>query len=166
MKQIKTLLIAAVFILGANQTINAQAKVAHVDTNEIMSKMPAMLEAQKQLQQVGKTYEDAFNVMVAEYQTKLKKYDSEAATAGDKVNQERATEVQDLQKRISDSRESSQKDLEAKQNDLTKPLIEKVRASIQKVAKAKGFQYVFNKEGLIVADGPDLTPDVKKDLGF
>lgn len=166
MKQIKTLLIAAVFILGANQTINAQAKVAHVDTNEIMSKMPAMLEAQKQLQQVGKTYEDAFNVMVTEYQAKLKKYDSEAATAGDKVNQERATEVQDMQKRISDSRESSQKDLETKQNDLTKPLIEKVRASIQKVAKAKGFQYVFNKEGLIVADGPDLTADVKKDLGF
>ncbi len=166
MKQIKTLLIAAVFILGANQTINAQAKVAHVDTNEIMSKMPAMLEAQKQLQQVGKTYEDAFNVMVTEYQAKLKKYDAEAATAGDKVNQERATEVQDMQKRISDSRESSQKDLETKQNDLTKPLIEKVRASIQKVAKAKGFQYVFNKEGLIVADGPDLTADVKKDLGF
>ena len=166
MKQIKTLLIAAVFILGANQTINAQAKVAHVDTNEIMSKMPAMLEAQKQLQQVGKTYEDAFNVMVTEYQAKLKKYDAEAATAGDKVNQERATEVQDMQKRISDSRESSQKDLETKQNDLTKPLIEKVRASIQKVAKVKGFQYVFNKEGLIVADGPDLTADVKKDLGF
>jgi outer membrane protein len=31
MKQIKTLLIAAIFILGANQTISAQAKTAHVD---------------------------------------------------------------------------------------------------------------------------------------
>ena len=37
MKQIKTLLIAAIFILGANQTIQAQTKVAHVEVSEIMS---------------------------------------------------------------------------------------------------------------------------------
>ena len=50
MKQIKTLLIAAVLLIGASQTITAQAKMAHVDTGEIMAKMPAMLDAQKQLE--------------------------------------------------------------------------------------------------------------------
>ena len=50
MKQFKTLLIAAILVLGASNTINAQAKVAHVDVSEIMSKMPAMLDAQNQLQ--------------------------------------------------------------------------------------------------------------------
>ena len=44
MKHLKSLLAAAAFIFGASQTISAQAKIAHVDTNEIMSKMPAMLE--------------------------------------------------------------------------------------------------------------------------
>ena len=82
-----SLLAAAVFIFGANQTISAQAKVAHVDTNEIMSKMPAMLDAQKQLQTIGKTYEDAFKTMTTEYQTKLALYDKESATAGEKVNE-------------------------------------------------------------------------------
>jgi outer membrane protein len=38
MKQIKTLLIAAIFIFGATQTINAQAKNAHVDVYEIWQK--------------------------------------------------------------------------------------------------------------------------------
>jgi outer membrane protein len=47
MKQIKTLLIAATLMLGANQTMNAQAKNAHVDVSEIMTKCQAMLEAQK-----------------------------------------------------------------------------------------------------------------------
>jgi outer membrane protein len=164
MKQIKFLVAAAIFTFGANQT-NAQ-KMAHVDTNEIMSKMPAMLDAQKQLQTVGKTYEDTFKTMTDEYQAKLKKYDGEAATAGDKVNEERAKEVQDLQKRISDYRENASKELEAKQAEITKPIIEKVKASIKKVSKAKGIQYVLNADGLLVADGPDLTADVKKDLGF
>ena len=49
MKQIKTLVIAAIVFLGANQ-ISAQTKTAHVDVNEIMAKMPAMLDAQKQLE--------------------------------------------------------------------------------------------------------------------
>ena len=166
MKQLKSLLVAAVFVFGASQTISAQAKIAHVDTNEIMSKYPAMLDAQKQLQQVGKTYEDAFKTMTDEYQTKLKKYDSEAATVGDKVNEDRAKEVQDMQKRISDYRENAQKELQTKEADLTKPLIDKVKASIQKVGKAKGYQYVFNADALLLADGPDITADVKKDLGF
>jgi outer membrane protein len=164
MKQIKFLVATAILTFGVNQ-MNAQ-KMAHVDTNEIMSKMPAMLDAQKQLQTVGKTYEDTFKTMTDEYQAKLKKYDGEAATAGDKVNEERAKEVQDLQKRISDYRENASKELEAKQSEITKPIIEKVKASIKKVAKAKGIQYVLNADGLLVADGPDLTADVKKDLGF
>jgi outer membrane protein len=44
--------------------------------------------------------------------------------------------------------------------------MDKVKASIQKVGKAKGFQYVLNSEGLLLADGPNVTADVKKDLGF
>mgnify|MGYP000447792111 FL=1 len=47
MKQLKCLLIATIFFLGFNQ-VNAQSKTAHVEVNEIMSKMPAILEAQKQ----------------------------------------------------------------------------------------------------------------------
>ena len=166
MRNFKSLLVAAIFMCTASQTSNAQAKIAHVDTNEIMSKMPAMLDAQKQLQTIGKSYEDAFKTMTTEYQTKLATYDKDAATAGDKVNEERAKEVQEMQKRITDYRDNAQKELQTKEGDLTKPIYEKVKASIKKVAKLKGFQYVLNADGLLVADGPDLTADIKKDLGF
>lgn len=60
MKQIKTLLIAAMLVLGANQTINAQTKTAHVDVSEIMTKMPAMLDAQKQLDKLSTTYDGEY----------------------------------------------------------------------------------------------------------
>ena len=42
MKQLKTLLIAAALFIGANQTISAQAKVAHIDVQELMTTMPEM----------------------------------------------------------------------------------------------------------------------------
>lgn len=165
MKQIKTLLIAAIVFLGANQ-ISAQTKTAHVDVNEIMAKMPAMLDAQKQLEKLSTTYDSEYKKMVEEYQGKLKKYEAEAATVTEAVNGERSKEVQDMQKRIVDFRDNAQKELQQKESDIVKPLMEKVRASIQKVGKAKGFQYVLDGSSLLLADGTNLTADVKKDLGF
>ena len=166
MKQIKTLLIAAIFILGANQTIQAQTKVAHVEVSEIMSKMPGMLEAQKQLEKLSTTYDADYKKMVEEYQAKLKKYEAESATVTDAVNGERSKEVQDMQKRIVDFRDNAQKELQQKESEIVKPLMEKVRASIQKVGKAKGFQYVLDGSTLLLAEGTNITVDVKKDLGF
>ena len=166
MKQIKTLLIAAILILGASNTMNAQAKVAHVDVSEIMSKMPAMLDAQNQLQKLSATYDAEYKKMIDEYQTKIKKYEGEATTVTEAVNTERSKEVQDMQGRITSYRDNAQKELQQKDSDIVKPIMEKVKASIQKVGKGNGYQYVLDGSSLFLADGPNITADVKKDLGF
>jgi outer membrane protein len=165
MKQIKTLLIAALVVLGANK-MNAQAKVAHVNVGEIMTKMPAMLDAQKQLEKLSTTYDAEYKKMVTEYQDLLKKYEADAKTVTDAVNETRGKEVQDMQQRIVAYRDNAQKELQQKESDITKPLYDKVRASIQKIGKAKGIQYILDGASLLLADGPDLTADIKKDLGF
>jgi outer membrane protein len=77
MKQLQKLFIASILFFGVQQA-NAQAKTAHVDVREIMSKMPQMVEAQKQLETLGKTYDTEFDSMVAEYRSKLEKYEAEA----------------------------------------------------------------------------------------
>jgi outer membrane protein len=125
-----------------------------------------MLDAQKQLEKLSGTYDAEYKTMVDEYQNKLKKYEEEAATQTEASNETRAKEMQDMQKRIVDYRDNAQKELQAKEADIMKPLYERVKASIAKVGKAKGYQYVLNSEGLLLADGPNLTADVKKDLGF
>ncbi|MBU3680358.1 MAG: OmpH family outer membrane protein [Flavobacterium sp.] len=167
MKQIKSLVVIALVYVSSLGTVQAQAaKIAHVDVSEIVSKMPAMLDAQKQLEKLSATYDTEYKTMVEEYQNKLKKYEQEAATVTDAVNETRSKEVQDMQKRIVDYRDNAQKELQQKESDIVKPIMDKVKASIQKVGKAKGFQYVLNSEGLLLADGPNVTADVKKDLGF
>ena len=166
MKRLKSLLLATVLCLGTSYTINAQAKTAHVDVNELITKMPAMIDAQKQLEKLSGTYDAEYKTMAEEYQNKIKKYDQEAATVGDAVNATRQTEVQDLVKRITDYRDNAQKELQKKEADMVKPLMDRIKASIQKVGKAKGYQYVLNVADLLLSEGPDLTADVKKDLGF
>ena len=130
MKQIKTLVIVAVMLIGS-QAIQAQAKTAHVEVNEIISKMPAMIDAQKQLEKLSGTYDAEYKTMVDEYQNKLKKYEEEAATQTEASNETRAKEMQDMQKRIVDYRDNAQKELQQKEGDIVKPIMEKVKASIQ-----------------------------------
>ena len=107
-------------------------------------------------------YQAVYKTMGEEFQAKLKKYEGEVATVSEKMNVERQKEVQDMEKRIQEYGQTAQKELQTKEADLMKPIQEKIKAAIQKVGKAKGFQYVLNAESLLLADGPNLTIDVKK----
>ncbi len=165
MKQIKTLLIAAIMFFGANE-MNAQTKVAHIDVNDILAKMPQMIAAKAQLEKLSKTFDAEYKTMVEEYQTKMKKYETEATTATEAVNETRAKEMQDMGQRIQQYRDTATKQLQDKEAEIVKPIMDKAKAAIVKVGKAKGFQYVLDAASLILADGQDLTADVRKELGF
>ena len=107
--------------------------------------------------------------MVTELQNKMKQYEAEAATKTDEENQKRAQEVQTMEQSIRQFQAGAQQELAKKNKELLKPIFEKAKAAIQKVAKAQGFQYVLDSTqgaGVLVADGKDLLADVKKELGF
>jgi outer membrane protein len=168
MKQLKCLLIATLFFLGANQ-IFAQSKTAHVDVNEIRTKMPAIIEMQKQLEKLGLEYQEVFKTMRSDLQKTLKTYEDEVSKVSEKVNIERQKELQLSEQRIQQYGQEKQKELQDKEMELRKPIDEKIKVAIQKVAKAKGFQYILDssiEQVILLADGPNLTADVKKELGF
>lgn len=169
MKQLKSLLIAVILCIGAGQAANAQAKVAHINVEELMTTMPEMKAANTQLEKIAKTYDTDYRTMVEEYQSKIKKYDEESAKVTAAVNETRTKEVQDMAQRIQQFQQTATKELQQKREDVLKPIMDKARTAIQKVAKAKGYQYVLDStdgSGVILADGPNLLADVKKELGF
>jgi outer membrane protein len=168
MKQLRTLFIAIVMFFGA-QVTSAQTKVGHIDVSALMTTMPAMKAAEAQLTKLREGYDTEYKKLVAEYQTKAAQYQKEAETAGDLLNQTRSQEMQDMGTRIQKYQDDASKSLQDKQIELQKPLTEKALAAIQKVARAKGVQYVLDStvgSGVLLADGMDLLADVKKELGF
>lgn len=170
MKQIKTILFATALFLGASTLSTAQSKVAHIDSQALISAMPETKAAQAEIEKLEKTYQTAIEEMITEYQNKIKRYDAEAAAQTDDENAKRVTEVETMQRSIREYQGQAQEDLQKKQFDLIKPISEKVRAAIIKVAKAQGYDYVLestpNNGIVIMADGKDLIADVKKELGI
>lgn len=169
MKQFKTLLFAAALLVGTVSFTNAQSKVAHINTQELVASMPEMKDAQSQMDQLGKTYEAEIKELATALQNKMKQYDAEAASQTDEENAKRVQEVQGMENNIRQYQANAQKDMQQKELDLLKPITEKAKAAILKVARAQGFEYVLDSSqggGVIMADGKDLLADVKTELGF
>lgn len=169
MKQFKTLLFAAALLVGATSFTYAQSKVAHINTQELVASMPEMKDAQSQMDQLAKTYEAEIKELATALQNKMKQYDAEATSQTDEENAKRVQEVQGMENNIRQYQANAQKDMQQKELDLLKPITEKAKAAILKVARAQGFEYVLDSSqggGVIMADGKDLLADVKTELGF
>jgi len=169
MKHFKTLFLTAALCIGALSFTNAQSKVAHINTQDLIAGMPEMKTAQAELEKLGKTYEADIKAMATEYQNKMKQYEAEATTKTDEENQKRLVEVQTMQQNIQQYQGQAQQDMQKKELDLLKPITEKAKSAILKVARAQGFDYVLDSTqggGVILSDGKNLLDDVKKELGF
>ncbi len=164
MKHLKTLLFATALFIGATSFTTAQGKLAHINTQELIKAMPEYKVAQTDIEKLGKTYETTIQTSLKELETKLKQYNADAEAQTQEENQKRMQEVEGMKQSLSQYQQQAQKDLQEKEFNMIKPITEKARVAIEKVAAAQGIEYVFEAAGLIVAKGKDLMADVKAEL--
>jgi len=162
MKNVKLVIAVVVLFLTAGmQQVTAQAtpsKVCHVFSQQLVESLPKAKAADKQLRDLEKTYTDRMTEMQRELESQVQKAQSLAETRTQEENERAYVEYY----------QNSQQAMAQKREDLLKPLLKEVRESIQATARAKGFEYVLDATtgtGVILADGYDITPDVKKALG-
>lgn len=168
MKKIKLLAVAIVLFIGATQ-MSAQSKIAHIDTEELVSIMPEMKQAGNELEKISKTYETELRNLASTFESRRNRYENEAESKTDEENMLRAQELQEMQNNIQEYRQTAMRELEQKEQDIVAPLLEKARKAIEKVGRAQGFDYVLDARlgaGIIVADGKNLLEDVKKELNI
>ncbi|MDO6761013.1 OmpH family outer membrane protein [Tamlana sp. 2_MG-2023] len=166
MKQLKNLFLATALCIVTVSFTQAQSKIAHINTQELIAAMPEAKAAQTEIETLGKTYQTDIQASITEYQNTVKQYEAEAATKTDEENQKRGLELQEKQQRIQQFRSDAQQDIAKKEAELFKPIQEKAMKAIQEVAKAQGYQYVLDRASVIVADGKDILADVKKKMGI
>ncbi len=162
-------LFVAVILITAFSTVQAQ-KVGHIDSELLLKAMPETKAMEVELKKVQQTYADEYNSQAASYDAKVKKYTAEAPTQTDVKNEERRLEVAGIQQKIQKYSQTASEEIQKKQFDLLKPIVEKAQQAVKDVAAEKGFIYIFDSspgKGLIVFDqGEDLLPAVKTKLGI
>jgi len=168
MKLLSTLILSLTLSI-APLTLTAQSKVAHINTQQLISEMPDVIAAQGELKKLEDQYAKEMENSVKEFQTKAQTYQGDAQNQTDLINQQRQVELQEMQQRIQEFRETAAQELQKRSADMMRPLYDKAREAIEKVAAAQGFNYVLDSSpggSVIMAAGKDLMADVKTDLGF
>ena len=170
MKQFTKVLAAIALIAGMSSAMQAQSKVAHINSQALVDAMPSHKTAMAELEKLQKSYDAEISALGSELQKTYERYNREAETQTDEENARRAQEVQETRTNITKYQQSARAKLEEKSQDLLTPIYEKARSTIQKVAREKGFDFVLDSTpgaaGVIMADGYDLMADVKLSLGI
>ena len=168
MKNLKTLLLIAVFTLGLGGVANAQ-KTGHIDFEKLVAEMPQTKKLKLDIEKLGKTYQDEIEGMAKKLDAKMKKYTAEQNTQTQDINESRAQEVQQERARYEQLRQTAYQEMQKKQAEGLEPIIQKAQKAIEDVAAAKGILYVLDAsvgKGLLVTKGDDLFGAVKAKLGF
>jgi len=167
-KLLKSALIAGCVLLMSSFA-QAQTKIGYVNFQQLVGQTPKIKEIQTQINTYQQQFVDILKSMNTELQTKGADYEAKKATMTDAVRTKTENELQDLQKRIQDYQGNASNQVQAKYDELTKPLIDQLKAAINQVAKEKGYTYVFDtsaSEMLVAPDADNLMSSVVAKLGL
>ncbi|MBR4851085.1 MAG: OmpH family outer membrane protein [Tidjanibacter sp.] len=171
MKLLMKLSLAVAALLCATSVSNAQPKFGYVNSQEIIYNMPEISDVQLQLEKLQKEVEEQLNFLQVEYNNKLADYQKNAAAYSDAVRQSKEQELIGLQQRYEELGKAGSQDMQKKQGELMTPLIEKARATIDKIAAENGLIAVFDLAAGALAYMDEsqmlnLAPAVRKELGI
>lgn len=165
----KVIVLAALCSLGL--TAFAQ-KLAHVDSQQIVSEMPQMKDVEKVLNDAKKSFEDEFLAMQKEYETKVAEYETKSKLPVNQggwpeaIKQSKAQAIADHQQNMVDFQNTANTELQKIQDDQLQPLIDEFNKAVEKIAKAHNYVYVFDAAAgnLLYKGGEDITEKLRLEL--
>lgn len=166
MKKVLKLTLAVVCVMFST-SLFAQ-KIGYVNTDEIITNMKETQDAYTQLESYAKELQAQLETIQVEFNNKLQEYQNGTETMTDAVRQLKEKELTDLNTRIQEFQQVAQQDLQNKENELMAPIYDKVKATIDEVAKAGGYTVILPGSALIYVDTAqvkDIGSDVKSKLG-
>ncbi len=148
-------------------SMQAQTKIGYINSQSIMEQLPEAQDAQKQLDGITTEWQNELNKIQSEIQRKLDEYDKRKLIMSDKRRAEAEKELQELDKKLVDFRQQkfgTNGELFTEQNELMKPIQEKIFKAVKSVADAEGYDYVVDRSSstllLFANTKHDLTQKV------
>ena len=152
----------------------AQAqKYAIIDTKYILDKMPEYKAAQAQLDDIAKKWQKEIDDMQQDLDKMYKNYDAEQVMLSDDLKKKREDQLFVKEKAVRDLQRQHfgfEGDLFKKSQELIQPIQNRVYNAVQKLAVARGYDFILDKsEGItVIFADPKLekSDDVLKELGI
>jgi Outer membrane protein len=162
---IKKLLLAIMIALP--MSVFAQ-KFGIINTQQVMETMPEIKTVQEQMEASSKKYQTEFDNLQAEFKKKYEEFQALEESTPQAIRDRRMQEMQELDQKIQQFRETALQDQQRQQQQLMAPIQEKVMKAIQSVGDEGGYTFIFENMMPVYTgkDVTDITPAVKTRLGI
>lgn len=163
---IKKIILVLAVALALPVVANAQ-KFGIVNADEIITALPDFTKMQEQLTEASKSYEGEFKKLQEEFDKKYTEFQNLAADTPDSIKERRMKELQELNEKIQQFRETASQDLQRQQQTLMAPIEQKLMEAINAVGAEGGYTFIF-QDGMAAYVGKtvdNVTPLVKTKLG-
>jgi len=169
-------LFATVFAVQLNAQTAVQ-KIGTANVEYILSNLPETKKVESDLQAYEKQLRAQLESKGAEYQRKLDEYQKgvQSGLMPAAVIADKEKELMSMQQSIQEFEKTAQEDLQSKSLSMLEPILQKVQASIDKVAAANDYTYIISTHvdygGTAIVlyskdkDQYDISTLVLKDLG-
>ncbi|HUI29442.1 MAG TPA: OmpH family outer membrane protein [Candidatus Acidoferrales bacterium] len=130
-----------------------QQKIGWVDSQEIMKQLPDAVEAQGKLDALVAQWQGEISKLQTQLQQEADDYQKRRLILPEQARVQEENKLADMQKKVSDLRNQrfgQNGDLFQQQNNIMRPVQEKVVQAIQDVAKEQGYDYIFDKSGQVL----------------
>ena len=175
MKNLLKSVVLASGILLASNAVNAQQKIGHINTAEIVQSTNEFKAAEQEMQALSETKQKEIQDMISKYQEQQNAANEKLRNRSEANKEEVDAEVQtiantmrEMETRIQTQQQAAQEAIGQKQQELYGPIEQKVMTAITTVAKEKGYAYVLDisSGGVPYFQGGDaLTEEIKAKLG-
>ncbi len=167
----KKLFLVFTFIAATAATSFAQ-RYAIIDTKYILDKLPDYAQAQQQLDDMASNWQKEIDALQAELDKMYRDFDAEQVMLSEELKKKRADQLFIKEKNLRDlqrQRFGFEGDLFKKRQELIKPIQDRVYNAVQKLAVARGYDFILDKsEGItVIFADPKLekSDDILKELG-
>jgi len=133
--------------------LKAQPKIGYVDSDAIMKQLPDYQDTQKKLDAIIKEWQEELSKMERDWKAKYDDYDKRKLILSEQKRVEIEKELVQMENQISKYRQDKfgvKGELFQKQEDLMKPLHNRIFNAIQQVAKDGDYDFIFDRSGNIL----------------
>ena len=168
----KKFLLIFVAVMSVAFQANAQ-KVGYIDTEKILSSIPAYKSARQQLESLSNQYQSAIEAEYAKVETLYNRYQQQKSNLTVQARQIRENEIIQKEQAVKELQKEylgAEGAMQQHSSRLLDPIKEKVDEAIAKVAQKGGYMVILDlasMQGVAFSDPAyDLSGEVIKVLGY
>jgi outer membrane protein len=148
----RTILFFAIFISVATVSL-AQLKIGYIDSDTVMDKLPDVQDARQKIDALIQEWQSEIRVLENDWKTKYDDYEKRKLIMTDQTRAEAEAELIKLENDIAQFRDKkfgTNGELFLKQDELMKPVQNKIFNAIKQVAEEENLDFVFDRSGDIM----------------